>query len=506
VEDGQDHLTPDSHPLLRIESLSKRYPGTQALDEVSMTILPGEIHALAGQNGAGKSTLIRVLAGVEDADRGRVIYRGQRVHPRHAKLPFNFIHQDFGLVESMTVAENFGLVVGYPRRGGLIAWRALEVQTRDALRSIGSDVDPAQKVSTLATGQRALVAIARAVATTAEMVVLDEPTAALTAHEVDTLLNALHRLREQGVAMLYVTHRLDEVFRIADRVTVLRDGMVTLTGPVGAVTFAALVESIAGRSIDTFFPVLDPCDEKPVLEVEDATVGEYGPVSFALRRGEVLALVGLRGGGHDAIGRGLFGAETVSGGTVRKGGRIVPSGTVRGAMRHGIGFVSGRRAEEGLGGYLTVRENLLLNPKWVRARGFKWRRAERRVARELIARFGITPRNPERIVLTLSGGNQQKVVISRWIQAESDVLILEEPTAGVDVGAKTELYAAIAQLCRDGRACLLLSSDFDEVAGLAHRALVFDRGRIVSELSGDALTSEAISFTASGGAVATAAR
>ena len=162
--------------------------------------------------------------------------------------------------------------------------------------------------------------------------------------------------------------------------------------------------------------------------------------------------------------------------------------------------------EEGLGGYLTVRENLLLNPKWVRARGFKWRRADLRVARELIARFGITPRNPERIVLTLSGGNQQKVVISRWIQAESEVLILEEPTAGVDVGAKTELYAAIAQLCRDGRACLLLSSDFDEVAGLAHRALVFDRGRIVSELSGEELTSAAISLTASGGAAASAAR
>ena len=505
MEDGQDQLTPDSNELLRIESLSKRYPGTQALDEVSMSILPGEIHALAGQNGAGKSTLIRVLAGVEDADRGRVIFRGESVRPRTAKLPFNFIHQDFGLVESMTVAENFGLVVGYPRRGGLIAWKALEVQARDALRSIGCDIDPLERVSALATGQRALVAIARAVATTAEVVVLDEPTAALTAHEVDMLLDALHRLREQGVAMLYVTHRLDEVFRIADRVTVLRDGRVTMTGPIGAVTFGGLVESIAGRSIDTFFPVLDPSGEESVLEVEGATVGAYGPVSFALRRGEVLALVGLRGGGHDAIGRGLFGAETISAGTVRKSGSRVPTGVTQ-AMRHGIGFVSGRRAEEGLGGYLTVRENLLLNPKWVRARGFKWRRADRRVARELIARFGIIPRDPERIVLTLSGGNQQKVVISRWIQAESDVLILEEPTAGVDVGAKTELYAAIAELCRAGRACLLLSSDFDEVAGLAHRALVFDRGRIVCELSGEALTSTAISFEASGGTPAVSVR
>jgi ribose transport system ATP-binding protein len=464
-----------------------------------MSILPGEIHALAGQNGAGKSTLIRVLAGVEDADRGSVIFRGESVRPRTAKLPINFIHQDFGLVESMTVAENFGLVVGYPRRGRLIAWSALEAQARDALRSIESDVYPAQMVSVLATGQRALVAIARAMATTAELVVLDEPTAALTAHEVDTLLNALHRLREQGVAMLYVTHRLDEVFRIADRVTVLRDGRVTMTGPIGAVTFTDLVESIVGRSIDTFFPVLDPSGEELVLEVEGATVGEYGPVSFALRRGEILALVGLRGGGHDAIGRGLFGAETISAGTVRKDGRVVPSRSVTHAMRHGIGFVSGRRAEEGLGGHLTVRENLLLNPKWVRARASRWRRADRRVARELIARFGIVPRNPERIVLTLSGGNQQKVVISRWIQADSEILILEEPTAGVDVGAKTELYAAIAELCRDGRACLLLSSDFDEVAGLAHRALVFDRGRIVSELSGEELTSAAISFTASGG-------
>ena len=497
TSETQREVTPGE--LLSIESLSKRYPGTQALNEVSMSILPGEIHALAGQNGAGKSTLIRILAGVEESDQGTIVFRGKRVRPRSANLPINFIHQDFGLVESMTVAENFALSVGYPRRAGLIAWRALQAQVGTALRAIGCDVDPREPVGGLSTGQRALVAIARAMATDADIIVMDEPTAALTAHEVEILFSALRMLRERRVAMLYVTHRLDEVFRIADRVTVLRDGCVTMTSSVEEVTLGELVESITGREIDTFFPDLDAPAQEVLLNAEGVTAGGYGPASFSVRRGEVVALVGLRGGGHDTIGRAVFGAEQMTAGTIRVRESLLALGNVGQSLRHGIGFVSGRRAEEGLGGYLTVRENLLFNPAWVRASRARWRRADRRQARILINRFGIVPRDPERIVLTLSGGNQQKVMISRWIQADSQILILEDPSAGVDVGAKTELYSAIAGLCREGKACVLLSSDFDEVAGLAHRALVFDRGKIVTELEGSELTSSAISWHASGG-------
>jgi ribose transport system ATP-binding protein len=484
---------------LTIESLSKRYPGTQALRDVSMSILPGEIHALAGQNGAGKSTLIRILAGVEEPDGGVISFKGEPVTPRRARLPINFIHQDFGLVADMTVAENFALSIGYPRRGGaFIAWKALRARARRALEAIGCDVDPLQSVSGLSTGQRSLVAIARAFATEAQIVVLDEPTAALTVRDVDILFDALRRLRAQNVAILYVTHRLDEVFRLADSVTVLRDGRLITTVPVSEVTIGELVASIVGRSITTFFPAIDEPTREVILEVNDVMVGSCGPVTFGLRGGEILALVGLRGAGQEAVGRGLYGIERIASGSVQVRGKPLIKRSITESMGHGIGFVSGRRGEEGLGGTLTVRENLFYNPKWVHASFFRWSRADRREAKVLVDRFEVVPPDPERVVLTLSGGNQQKVLVARWIQADSQVLILEEPTAGVDVGAKTELYGAVADLCRQGRACLLVSSDFDEVAGLAHRALVFDRGRIVWELSGAELTGSAVSMYASG--------
>lgn len=488
----------DTRDLLTFDSVSKRYPGTQALSEVSVSILPGEIHALAGQNGAGKSTLIRILAGVEEADHGTISFRGEAVRPRHAHLPINFIHQDMGLVASMTVAENFALSTGYARQGGLISWKGLRARTQRALDAVGTTIDPEQKVVGLSTGQRSLVAIARAMATEADLIVLDEPTAALTVRDVDILFTALRRLRDQNVAMLYVTHRLDEVFRLADRVTVLRDGLKILTSPVAEVSLAELVESIAGRPIERFFPDIPKPTQEPMLEVDDLRVGDCGPVSFRVFAGEVLALVGLRGAGQDAVGRGIFGAEPIASGSVRMSGSTIGGG-ISDSMRHRIGFVSGRRSAEGLGGFLTVRENLFYNPRWVHTGPLRWRRSDRRQAKALVDRFGVVPRDTERIVLTLSGGNQQKVLVARWIQAESRLLILEEPTAGVDVGAKTELYAAIADLCAEGRACLLVSSDFDEVAGLAHRALVFDRGRIVRELSERELTGSAVSRYASGG-------
>jgi ribose transport system ATP-binding protein len=484
--------------LLTIEGVSKRYPGTQALRQVSMSILPGEIHALAGQNGAGKSTLIRILAGVEDPDKGAVSFRGQRVRVRSANLPINFIHQDSGLFPEMTVAENFALSVGYPRRGATIAWRRLAARTQHSLDALGCEVDPTQAVAGLSPGQRSLVAIARAMATEADIIVLDEPTAALPVKDVETLFAALRRLRDHNVAVLYVTHRLDEVFQLADRVTVLRDGTLILTQNVAELTLAQLVEAIVGRPIERFFPTIEAPTGEVVVGVDQVTVGRCGPVSFQLRGGEVLGLVGLRGAGQDEIGRGLFGVERITGGAVRVGGSEVHTGSVTAAMRCGIGFVSSRRAEEGLGGTLTVRENLFYNPSWVNADWIHWRGADRSGAKRLIERFGIVPPDPERVVLTLSGGNQQKVLVARWIQADCRLLILEEPTAGVDVGARTDLYGAVAELCRDGRACLLVSSDFDEVAGLAHRALVFDRGRIIRELSGSELTGHTISLYASG--------
>ncbi len=483
--------------LLRIASVWKAYSGTQALSGVSMDVREGEIHALAGQNGAGKSTLIRILAGVDEPDEGHIYFEGSEVRPSHAHLPIAFIHQNLGLVETMTVAENFALYTGYPRRRGLVDWRALREHARRQLDLVDCHVDPGKPVGELSIAERSLVAIARAIAQEARILVLDEPTAALPRRDAEHLFEMLKRLRERGVAMIYVTHRLDEIFVLADRVTILRDGARVYTKAIGELDTGGIVEAVAGRSIKQLFPSRVSAGEEVLLDVDSLMIEAIGPVSFELRRGEILALVGLRGAGHESVGRAIFGVEEASHGSVRVEG-VEKRGGVRSSIAEGIGFVPGRRAQEGLAGDLSVRENVFLNPDWVGAPASRWRWADRRRAREVIGEFAIHPTDPEREIVTLSGGNQQKVLMARWVQALSRILILEEPTAGVDVGAKTEIYAAVNDLCEAGRGCLLISSDFDEVAGIASRALVFDRGRIVEELADAELTSEAISHAAGG--------
>ena len=490
---------------LSVSGIVKRYPGTLALAGVDLALRAGEIHALAGQNGAGKSTLIRILAGVEAPDEGTVFLDGTPVRPRDQSLPIAFIHQDLALVDTMTVAENLALYDGY-RRGPLrlIDWRGIEARAREALRSVGCDIDPAKTVAELSMAERSMVAIARAVARDAQIIVLDEPTAALPASDVEVLFAVLRRLQARGVAMLYVTHRMDEIFSLAQQVTVFRDGAVVAAGPLQAFTPDSLVEAVTGRAIDQLFPPKVPGRGATLLSVRDLMVEAYGPVTFDVAAGEILALVGLRGSGHEAIGRGIFGAQPRRSGGVELAGRPLPQG-MGAAIDRGVGFVSGRRAEEAIAGTLAVRENLFLNPDFLEAGGLGFRGAERLAAAAATRRFGIAPPDPERLAATLSGGNQQKIVVARWVAADSRVLILEEPTAGVDVGAKTEIYRVIADLVAAGRGAILVSSDFEEVAGLAHRALVFDRGRIARALSGDDLTPARISLHASSSAQGEAA-
>jgi ribose transport system ATP-binding protein len=485
-------------PLVSIRNLSKSYPGTQALSDVSFSILPGEIHALAGQNGAGKSTLIRILAGVEPQDDGTIFFRGRALQPGERKLPINFIHQDHALVESLTVAENLALATGYTRRRGLIDWKALTGKAKAALERVGCHVDPERPVGELTTAERSIVALARATILRADLIVLDEPTAALPANDVETLFDVVRRLRAEGVSVLYVTHRLDEIFELADRVTVLRDGAVAMSSPVAELSSDDLVRAITGRQSGQLFPSRKAPGRKVVLSLDQVFVEFFGPVSFEAYEGEILALVGLRGAGHESFGRAIFGALPYERGSLQIFGKERPR-TLRRAVNSGIGFASGRRAQESVAGTLAVRENLFLNPEWVGTAGLDFKARERKRAGELVREYRVWPPDPERQVANLSGGNQQKVVLARWGNVRSRLLILEEPTAGVDIGARSELYQVIAELCAGGRTCIVVSSDFDEVAGLAHRALVFDRGRIVSELEGAELSSENLSLAASGG-------
>jgi ribose transport system ATP-binding protein len=469
---------------------------------VDLEVKQGEIHALLGENGAGKSTLIKILAGVHKADAGQVVLNGRVVNPRRDALPIAFIHQDLGLVDTMTVAENVALVTGYPRRFGLIRWAEARRTAEDALRALGVQIDPDARVGSLRAAERSLVAIARTLAISSDVLVLDEPTAALPEADVKQLLDVLDGLRGRGLAIIYVTHRLDEVFRIADTVTVLRDGRKVAGGAVGDFDSRSLVEAIVGRRLSELFVRAGAPELDALLDVRDLVTVGAGPLSLRVHQGEITALVGLRGAGHQAAARAIFGDQPRASGTVRISTRHVQAGDPAGAVAAGIGFVSSNRGEESVAMNLSLLENLFMNlaayPDRPSLVGLA---AEISRAQIALRRCEVRPPRPERMIITLSGGNQQKVVLARWLEASTQLLILEEPTFGVDVGSKAEIYRLLAEAVARGRGVLLVSSDLEEVAGIAHRALVFDRGRVVNEVEGEDLTIETLTELTGGGQV-----
>jgi ribose transport system ATP-binding protein len=492
-------------PILSFRGVTKRFGGTVAVRDVDLDLRPGEVHALLGANGAGKSTLIKLLAGVHEPDSGAIYFRGQgtdeRLDHMRPRPPMAFIHQDLGLIEWMTVAENIALVGGFPRRRGFIEWRAVERQAAADMRALGSDIDCSVPVSRLPRTERSIVAIVRALAIKSQVLVLDEPTASLPETETTRLFEVLRRLRGQGVAIIYVTHRLDEVFRLADMVTVLRDGSIVRTCPVSATSPSELVQMIVGRPPAEVFVTPPESHAAPVMRVDDLRVGRVGPVSFEVRAGEIVGLAGLLGAGQNAVGRALSGINRITSGTLWLAGRALSlAGGEPDAIAAGIRFVTSNRESEGLAQSLTVAENLFLNPGalgrplW----GIEWPANERRRASLLVHKFSIRPNDPSRFITTLSGGNQQKVLLARWLAHGAPLLVLEEPTMGVDVGAKADIYAMLNQELAHGAAAVLVSSDLDEVAGICHRALIFNRGRIVEEFQRHELSVARLTAVVSG--------
>ena len=491
----------DDATVLSIAHLSKAFTGTLALDRVDFDLKAGEIHALLGQNGAGKSTLIKILAGVYKPDSGDIYLHGARVRPTVDKLPINFIHQDLGLVDTMSIAENVGIVTGYARRGGLIDWRETYRAAGRALQSMGCDIDPDTPTQALTSAEKSIVAIARALATKCSILVLDEPTAALPEADVGRLFAALEHLRERGLGIIYVSHRLDEVFRLADRVTVLRDGRKIATTAVGSTTPDRLVAMIVGHDLlESQLADLRQGDA-PALVVDELRSGSAGPVSFSVLPGETLGLVGLRGAGHDIIARALFGDRPIDAGAITLHGSKLAPRTPEQAMAAGIGFISSKRGEESMAAALSVRENLYLNPTLTGAKMTQWMgvAAERQRCADVLAQYSVRPPDTDRPIATLSGGNQQKVIVARWLEGTVRLLVLEEPTTGVDVGSKAEIYALMRQSQANGLAVLLVSSDFEEVATVCHRAIVFDRGHAVAEIPRAELTVSRLTALASGG-------
>ena len=491
--------------LLAFEHVSKRFGGTLAVDDVSLVVEPGEIVALLGENGAGKSTLIKCLAGVHAPDAGRILLRGEpyrhRAAGRAGPAPVAFIHQDLGLVDWMTVAENVALGVGYARRGGLISWPGARRRAEAALKRLGVAIDPDQRILALSRTERSLVAIARALAADASVLVLDEPTASLPADEVERLIGRLRDLRGEGIGMIYVSHRLDEVFAVADRVAVLRDGRLVGAKPVAETDGRDLVAMIVGRPPSEIFARAAAPTGPVRLRLEGFEAGGAGPLDLSVRRGEIVGLVGLRGAGQDAIGRALFGCVPIEAGRASLDDAPFAPASPSVAIKLGVGLVAADRVGESLGMPLSIRENLLLNPAARGRRTFSLRTpaSECAEAREAGQRMGLRPNLPERPVETLSGGNQQKVVLARWLGVARRLLVLEEPTAGVDVGAKAEIYGLIRNALADGLAIVVVSTDFEEVASICHRAVVFSRARVAGEIVGDDLSVASILGAASAG-------
>ncbi len=491
---------------LFFDQIVKTFGGTHALRGVSLRVGRGEVVALLGENGAGKSTLIKVLGGIHGPDSGQLSVDGTpyrhiagKVNARQAVA---FIHQDLGLIEWMSVAENIALAIGYVKKAGRIDWSATEDVARRALALVEADFSPTTRVSNLSRTEKSLVAIARALAVECDFLVLDEPTASLPADEVERLFAALRRLRAKGVGMIYVSHRLDEIFKIADRVAVLRDGQMVGMRDIAHTNPEDLVSLIVGRKARE---IIRP-DAQGGVKVLTATAlrtATAGPVDFVVQRGEMLGLVGLRGAGHEDIGRSLYGLVDHSG-TVKLDGETPDLSSPRAAMRSGIGFVARDRVVESIAPALSIRENTFLNPE-ATGRGmfsFQSTKTEETRSKGLGARVGLSPNDPALAIEALSGGNQQKIVVGRWLDTGRRFLIAEDPTAGVDVGAKAEIYQLLYDAMASGMGVLIVSTDFEEIANICHRALVFSRGQMVAELTGVQLSNESLIQAASAGEAA----
>jgi ABC-type sugar transport system ATPase subunit len=485
--------------IVELREVTRSFGGVPALRGVSFDVRPGEVHALLGENGAGKSTLIRIMSGALAPEMGVVLVGGERVRfgaPRDARQRgIATVYQELSLFPDLTVAENIFLGNAPRTRLGALDWGAMRERARgllDALESRELDVDA--RLGDLSVANRQRVEIAKALSQDPRVLIMDEPTASLADADVERLLAVVRRLRAQGVAIVYVSHRLSEIFALADRVTVLRDGALIGTLPVAEVDEPRLISMMVGRAIDQLFPGSDAVPGEPALEVRDLSYRQVvREVTLSVRRGEILGIAGLVGSGRTELALTLFGITPATGGEIRVGGRPVIIDGPRRARDLGIAYIPEDRGLMGLIRSQSIRENVTLAildkiaRRWLVDGGDELRRA-----REAITRFGIRARGPEQLVRELSGGNQQKVVLAKWLGAEPRILIMDEPTRGIDVGAKAEVHALMRRLAREGLAIIMISSELPEVLGMSDRLLVMSRGRVVASFDRAAATPDAV--------------
>ena len=492
--------------LLKMQGIEKRFSGVYALRHVDFTLNKGEVRGLIGENGAGKSTLMKVLGGDYQADVGSIYLNGQEVHIRDAetanKFGISFIHQELALFPELNIATNI-FIQHIPASHGVVKKHEMYQRTSQLLSEFGlSHCKPDQTVGTLQIGEQQLVEIMRCLAMDTKILVLDEPTSSLTSREVDTLFRLIEKMKAKGVSIVFISHRLDELFEICDNITVMRDGSVIDTVSAKATTQKELIHMMLGRDQGEMYEAHNRNFGKERLRVEHLTHKKrFRDISFSVRAGEIVGLYGLLGSGRSEIVRSIYGLERfISGDVYVDGNRVVIKNPAQ-AGKLGIGLVTEDRRIEGLCLQHSVQRNLTIAciDRLKRLFGYLDVRSEKKKAEDNIRRFNIATDKPSKIVRYLSGGNQQKVVIAKWLNIEPNILILDEPTRGVDVGAKKEIYSILSELAEQGMALLVISSELNEVINLCDRVLVLRKGELVAELSGEGINKERLLATSMGG-------
>lgn len=490
-----------SETFLQMKHITKRFPGVLALNDVQFTLRRGEVHALLGENGAGKSTLMKILSGVYQPDEGEIIFEDKPVSfsdPLSAQnVGITIIHQEFNLFSELTVEENIFIGREFCKKN---RWRLDEKQQRQAtieiLQKLNLAIKPDTLVADLTVAQQQMVEIAKAISVNARILIMDEPTAALTETEIESLFRVTRLLKEQGTGIVYISHRLEELALIADRATVMRDGQYISTVDYECVKISDLIAMMVGRDLGNIYPRREALQQRiPVLEVNGLTrKGVLNDINFTLYRGEILGFAGLMGAGRTELARAIFGADSIDSGTLKLNGKETVIKDISDAIQQGISYLTEDRKKEGLALNLSVERNIMLGnyPEYSDRFGYIDSRRCQQTSEEQVKALRIKTPNLEQAALNLSGGNQQKIIIARWVCKDTDILIFDEPTRGIDVGAKLEIYELMNRLVAKGKSIIMISSELPEVLGMCDRILVMRSGRITGELSAKEATQEKI--------------
>jgi inositol transport system ATP-binding protein len=491
---------------LQMKGIVKRYPGVVALNGVDFHLKPGTVHVLMGENGAGKSTLMKILAGISKPDDGEIRLRGARIELNSPRDSLNkgiaMIHQELSPVPEMTISENLFLGRERLMGGVFIDYKKINQESEELLKKVGLKKDPRVQMKTLTVSETQMVEIAKAISYQSDIIIMDEPTSAITDREVERLFELIQDLKSKGKSIIYISHKMDEIFRIGDEITVLRDGNYVGTYPVGEITYDELIKKMVDRELKDVFPYQARIPGEERLRVKNLTSQPaFQNISFHVRSGEVLGIAGLMGSGRTEVVESIFGARKLSGGEIHIAGKPVRIRRPTDAMNHGIGLITEDRKLQGLVLERSIKENITLSSLGQFSRfSFIDRKKEGEHTKRYVESLRIKAPSIHETALSLSGGNQQKIVLAKWLMRSPDILIFDEPTRGIDIGAKTEIYRLIQELAEQGVAVILISSELPEILGLSDRILVFSDGRISGELSRKEATQESIMKLAMAGA------